>query len=308
MVAFESYKLFLSDSTSMSGAEIFNGLLGYLFWILLLVVMIQPWLSIRSLQHARLRIMELIERKYGHRVITMIHRQEKMGFLGFPVYRYIDIEDSEAVIRAIRSTPPNIPIMLVLHTPGGLVLAASQIARALKSHPAEKVVVVPHYAMSGGTLIALTADKIIMDQNAVLGPLDPQLGGPGGSYLPAPSILKAVEVKGRDKVDDETLILADVAEKSMKQVKDLVIDLLKDKLGEDAASRIADRLVSGYYTHDYPLTVDQLRDMGLNVSTDVPPEVYELMNLYPQARTNRPGIEYLPYPVTPKFAQGERRE
>jgi ClpP class serine protease len=109
--------------------------------------------------------------------------------------------------------------------------AASQIARALKAHPAKKVVVVPHYAMNGGTLIALAADEILMDPNATLGPLDPQLGGPGGMYLPASSILKAVELKGRDKVDDQTLILADMAEKALNQVKELVIELIRDKVG-----------------------------------------------------------------------------
>ncbi|MFP3484848.1 MAG: ATP-dependent Clp protease proteolytic subunit [Vulcanisaeta sp.] len=287
--------------------DIYTDILGYLFWILLFIAMLSPWLSMRSLQHARLRLIALMERKYGYRVITMIHRQERVGLLGVPIYRYIDIEDSEAVIRAIRTTPPNVPIMMILHTPGGLVLAASQIARALKAHPAKKVVVVPHYAMSGGTLIALAADEIIMDPNAVLGPLDPQIAGPGGTYLPAPSILRAVELKGKDKVDDQTLILADIAEKSIAQVKELVIELIRDKVGEERARQIADKLVSGYYTHDYPITVEQLREMGLKVSTDVPPEVYELMALYPQARTNRPGIEYLPYPITPRPTTREGR-
>ena len=287
--------------------DVYTDILGYLFWILLFIAMLSPWLSMRSLQHARLRLLALMEHKYGYRVITMIHRQEKIGLLGVPIYRYIDIEDSEAIIRAIRTTPPNVPIMMILHTPGGLVLAASQIARALKAHPAKKVVVVPHYAMSGGTLVALAADEIIMDPNAVLGPLDPQLGGPGGVYLPAPSVLKAVELKGRDKVDDQTLILADMAEKALTQVKELVAELIRDKVGEEKAKQIADKLVGGYYTHDYPITVEQLREMGLKVSTDVPPEVYELMILYPQARTNRPGIEYLPYPITPRPTTREER-
>jgi len=291
----------------MAAGNIPLDVLGYLFWILLFVAMISPWLSMRSVQHARLRLISLIERKYGHRVITMIHRQERIGLLGVPVYRYISIEDSEAVLSAIRTTPSNVPIMLILHTPGGLVLAASQIARALKAHPARKVVVVPHYAMSGGTLIALAADEIIMDPNASLGPLDPQLGGPNGVYLPAPSILRAVELKGRDKVDDQTLILADVAEKAIRQTKELVVELIKDKVGEEKARQIADRLVGGYYTHDYPITVDQLREMGLKVSTNVPPEVYDLMALYPQARASRPGVEYLPYPVAPQAGgPGER--
>ncbi|MCD6428795.1 MAG: ATP-dependent Clp protease proteolytic subunit [Desulfurococcales archaeon] len=288
--------------------DIISVILGYLFWIILLVGVMSPYLSKRSIENARMRLISLIERKYGHRVITLIHRQEKVGLFGIPIHRYIDIEDSEAVIRAIRTTPPDKPIMLVIHTPGGLVLAASQIARALKAHPAKKVVVVPHYAMSGGTLIALAADEIIMDPNATLGPLDPQLMGPNSIYLPAPSVLKAVEVKGKANVSDTTLMLADVAEKAIKQVKNLVKELIEDKVGAEKADEIADKLVSGYYTHDYPITVKELREMGLKVSTDVPPEIYELMELYPQAKVARPGVEYLPYPYMPPTGRGGRQE
>lgn len=106
-------------------------------------------------------------------VIVLIHRQETTALLGFPVFRYIDIEDSEQVLRAIKLTDDDIPIDLILHTPGGLVLAAEQIAHALCRHPVRVTIFVPHYAMSGGTLLALAADEIVMDENAVLGPVDP---------------------------------------------------------------------------------------------------------------------------------------
>lgn len=109
-------------------------------------------------------------------MIAMIHREDTVSLLGVPVSRAIDIEDSEAVLRAIRLTPDEQPIDLILHTPGGLVLAAEQIAHALVEHKGKVTVFVPHYAMSGGTLIALCADEIVMDPNAVLGPVDPQIG------------------------------------------------------------------------------------------------------------------------------------
>ncbi len=291
----------------VSEVDIINTLLGFLFWFILLFAILSPYLSLRSVRVARLRLMSLIERKYGYRVITMIHRQEKVGLFGIPIHRYIDIEDSEAVIRAIRTTPKNKPIMFVIHTPGGLVLAASQIARALKDHPAKTVVVVPHYAMSGGTLIALAADEIIMDPHATLGPLDPQLMGPNGIYMPAPSVVKAVQLKGVDKVSDTTLILADVAEKALNQMKSLVREFLEGKVPEDRVDEIVEELVSGKYTHDYPITVDTLKKWGIPVKTDVPPEIYELMELYPQARSSRPNIEYLPYPIPAPRGDSERR-
>ncbi len=282
----------------MSLADVMNAL----FFILLLYMVIHPQLQHRYLVSTRISLIRSIERKYGWRVITMIHRQERMGFLGFPVYRYIDIEDSETVLRAIRTTPPDQPIALVLHTPGGLVLAASQIALALKRHPAKKIVVVPHYAMSGGTLIALAADEIVMDPDAVLGPLDPQIQV-GNAVFPAPSLIKVAKIKG-NSADDQTLVLADVAEKAIKEVQELIVYLLEDKVGREKATEIARKLTEGYYTHDYPITADEARKLGLNINTNVPPEIYALMELYPQALQQRPGVEYLPRPQVPYYQRG----
>ena len=233
--------------------------------------------------------MKKLGEKRGSNVITLIHRQESIGLFGIPFYKFISIEDSEQVLRAIRMTPKDQPIDLIIHTPGGLVLAATQIAKALKNHPAKTTVIVPHYAMSGGTLIALAADEIIMDPNAVLGPVDPQL-----MNYPAPSIINAVKKKDPKDVDDQTLILADIAEKAINQVRQFVYELLKDKMGDDKAREVAKILTEGRWTHDYPITVEVARELGLNVSTDVPPEVYELMELYPQPIMQRPSVEFVP--------------
>jgi len=275
----------------------FSALVSMLFWVLLLYAFINPHLQTRALRSARLNVIREIERKYGWRLITLIHRQESISFFGVPVYRYIDIDDSEAVIRAIRSTPPDRPIALVLHTPGGLVLAAAQIAMALKRHPGKKVVIVPHYAMSGGTLIALAADEIHMDPDAVLGPLDPQLQTPMG-VLPAPSILRVARERG-EKASDQLLVYADIAEKSLREIQDLVASLLEGKVPAERAREIARELTEGRYTHDYPITAERAREIGLPVVLGVPAEVYALMELYPQAHQQRPGVEYIPRPPYP---------
>ncbi len=125
--------------------------------------------------------------------------------------------------------------------------------------------------------------------------------------MPAPSVIKAVQLKGIDKVSDTTLILADVAEKALNQMKDLVREFLEGKVPEDKIDEIVEELVSGKYTHDYPITADILKKWGIPVKTDVPPEIYELMELYPQARSSRPNIEYLPYPVPTPRGDSERR-
>jgi len=261
------------------------------FWLFIIFSMLTPYMQQQTLVSARTRKIAEMERKRKSRVITLIHRQEAISFLGVPLSRFITVDDSEHVLRAIRMTDDQTPIDLVIHTPGGLVLAAEQIARALKKHPAKVTVFVPHYAMSGGTLIALGADEIVMDEHAVLGPVDPQLG-----QYPAASVLKAVEEKGAAKVDDQTLIYADISRKALKQVRDFVFDLLKDKLPEDKAGQVADVLSQGTWTHDYPIFAEDAKKLGLPVSTEMPKEVYDLMELYPQPQMGRPSVQYVPTP------------
>lgn len=264
-----------------------------LIWISLLISSLQPIIRQKMLEMERLRALARLEHDRNSRVIALIHRQETMSFLGFPLVRYIDINDSEAILRAIKMTDDDVPIDLIVHTPGGLVLAAEQIAHALQKHPAKVTVFVPHYAMSGGTLIALAADEIVMDENAVLGPVDPQLG-----QQPAASILKVLERKPVQEIDDETLILADIAEKAIRQVKATVIELLQGKMNAEAAERVATALATGVFTHDYPITVREARELGLPVSTEMPKLVYQIMALYPQTAQRRPSVEYIPTPRT----------
>jgi len=224
--------------------------------------------------------------KRGSNVITMIHRQEKVSLFGIPFYKYIDMDDSEAVLRAIRKTPDDKPIDLILHTPGGLVLPATQIALALNDHPAETRILIPHYAMSGGTLLALACDEILMDPHAVLGPVDPQIQRGEGAPAAASSVLAAVKEKGKE-AEDETLILADVAEKAVSQMKELVLKLTDNP-------EIADKLVGGQFTHDYPITPEKAVEFGIPVKTELPDEVYNLMDLYPQTKGGKPSVEYFP--------------
>jgi len=266
-----------------------------IIWILILIQIFIPLIQKRILMYKRLKTMQSIEKKRQSRVITMIHRQETMNLLGFPIARYIDIEDSEQVLRAIRMTPKEMPIDLVVHTPGGLVLASEQIACALKRHPGKVSVFVPHYAMSGGTLVALAADEIVMDPDAVLGPVDPQLGSPQGGYYPAASLLKALEQPNPNR-DDQTIILGDVARKAIDQVYQTVYKLLLEHQTPEKAAELARMFSEGRWTHDYPIDFEQAKQMGLLVSDQMPEEVYELMEFYPQSKQQRPGVEFIPVP------------
>jgi ClpP class serine protease len=259
------------------------------FWLALLAILLVQVFGGRGIEKQRSAALGRIEEARKSRVIAMIHRQESESILGVPVAGSISIDDSEAVLRAIRLTPPDQPIDVILHTPGGLVLAAEQIAKALVEHKGKVTVFVPHYAMSGGTLIALAADEIVMDANAVLGPVDPQLGD-----LPAASIVKAVELKGPKGVSDEILILADMAQKARVQVATFVANVLMKHLPEKQSYQVATVLTEGRWTHDFPITVQAARQLGLKVSTEMPLAIYELMELYPQGGGIRPSVWYVP--------------
>src|SRR6266852_2099824 len=274
---------------------------GDIVWMFFVFSALQPVLKQRFLDASRQRLIAKIERQRKSRVILLVHRQETMSILGFPVFRYIDVNDSEEVLRAIHLTDPDVPLDLVLHTPGGLVLASLQIARAIHKHQGKVTAFVPHYAMSGGTLIALAADEIVMSEYAVLGPVDPQLG-----EYPAASILKAVAKKPVAEIDDKTLILADQAEKAMVQVRESVQELLAAKCPEGKDEELARLLSEGTWTHDHPITYETAQSFGLPVRCDMPSAFLDLMNLYPQPTRRQPTVEYLPEPRRSEGFRGNR--
>jgi ClpP class serine protease len=265
--------------------------IGQILWLFFILSAVQPVIKQRLLETTRQRLLGRIERNRKSRVILLVHRQETMSVLGFPVMRYIDVNDAEEVLRACELTDPDVPLDIVLHTPGGLVLAATQIARAVRGHKGKVTVFVPHYAMSGGTLIALAADEIVMSPHAVLGPVDPQLG-----QYPAASLLKVVAKKPIAEVDDQTLIMADVAEKAIAQVRGSVEELLSRSQSADKAKSLAELLSTGTWTHDYGITCAQAQRFGLNARSEMPPEFLELMALFPQPVRRQPSVEYLPVP------------
>lgn len=258
---------------------------------LLILIFAVPVVQQQVTRARRLRAIRDLEAERRTRVIALIHRQERVAFLGIPFYRYIDINDSEEILRAIRLTPPEMPIDFIVHTPGGLVLSSEQIAMALRRHKGKITIFVPHYAMSGGTLLCLAADEVVMDENAVLGPVDPRIG-----EYPAASILRVPRLKPPEEIEDETFILVDIASKARNQMREFVTVLLRDRMEPERADSLARLLTEGTWTHDYPITFEQAQDLGLPVTPGMPAGVYRLMDLFPQAMVRRPSVAYVPVP------------
>ena len=186
---------------------------GLLFFVLIIFLLVLPAWRMGRLRAARIGAIRALEQKRGSRVIVLIHRQETVGLAGYPVFRYIDIEDSEQLLRAIKLTDDDVPIDIILHTPGGLVLA-------------------------------------------------------------------------------------DISRKSINQVKNMVARILENhpNIDQVKAQELAELLATGTWTHDYPILVSEALEMGLPVSTDMPEEVYDLMDMYGQAGQKRPTVSYIPMP------------
>jgi len=239
--------------------------------------------------HARRDKLAKLQSRRRSRVIAIVHREEIVPGFGFAMRGFIRQDDAEQVLAAIRATPPTKPLDIILHTPGGLVLHALQIARAIKAHPARKTVFVPHLAMSGGTLIALTADEIVMNDHAVLGPIDPQLAG-----IPAASWVKVAREKPIAAVQDDTLLLADMSQKVLDQMRKQACELMQGNYSHDGSCAVSDLLASGKWTHDYPITVPEAKDLGLHVSTDMPADVIELTTLLAGPGIRPPSVHYTP--------------
>jgi len=225
----------------------------------------------------RRRILEELGQERGTKVITMIHKKELWTEEGEEPE--IGIEDIEAVLQAFRKTPPSKPIDLILHTPGGYASAAQMMAMAIKFHPAKVTVMVPFYAMSGGSLMSLAANEIQMEKYSVLGPVDPQIPTPDGMW-PAGSLSTLVKTKPIQNITDRMIILSDAANLEIENAKAFVMWLLDGKMDKDQAERVADFLAKGYMSHATPITLDVARALGLNVVEGIPDKVYELFKTF----------------------------
>jgi ClpP class serine protease len=264
------------------------------FGILLLLILafaaLWPVAQQRLLRLRRTGSLERFARSRGSRALTLIARRETYRFLGLPLLRRDEFDSPEATLRQIARTPDRTPIDLILHVGPDQSIAAEQIAHALIRHPARVTVFVPHYALGDGLLVALAADEVVLDPNAVLGPVMPYAGP-----YPAVSVLTAVRDKTAERVDDRTLILADQARKARVQVQSLIAELLTARNPElENIPDLAAQLSGDGWTPHYPILIEEARRLGLRINDEFPSELYGLLDLYDTATVRRPSGSVAP--------------
>ena len=145
------------------------------------------------------------------------------------------------------------PVGLLIHTYGGNFQPVMQIAQAVRRH-GNVTAIVPFYALSGGTLIALAAKSVQLWPHAALGPVDPQIGPFSAGALAA-----VLQAKSPEHIDDYTLALAHESRKALAETT----RLLRSLIGDNAAAM--QRLVSGGVPHSYPISFEEAKGLGLPV-------------------------------------------
>lgn len=147
------------------------------------------------------------------------------------------------------------PFDLILHTPGGDVFASMMISRLLAKYPGHIRAIIPSYAMSGGTLLALSCDEIIMSPCATLGMTDPQLGAfwNAGS---AKSWKRIIQVKGK-KADDASIRYNLMGQQCTEMIREHLQGLQK------YSNEFIDELTSGDKLHSYQFTRTDLQSRGI---------------------------------------------
>jgi len=181
---------------------------------------------------------------------------------------------------------------LLVNSPGGLMDSSYKIARAIRTTLREVTTFVPHVAASGGTLLALAGDEIVMGPMSHLTPLDPQVVYKGARISAGSGVRfysRSVQWFEKQTPDEAPYPQRAMTDKldpflmeewngSMDAMVDYVRELLELSNHPDAAN-VAWRLVWGYPTHGYVLNAQRGRDdIGLNITDSTSrPETWEVM-------------------------------
>jgi len=201
----------------------------------------------------------------GHKLIVLVHDEKG------------EVADADVtqVLETVNTLDKKIPIDVILHTHGGLVGPTMQIAEVLAKRRKTRTYV-PFFAHSGGTLIALSTEKIFMGKGAALGPIDVQFAG-----RPAHDIIRIVEELGND-ASAEWRSLAKNAKRVLKDWSSDVCKLInkshKGWFGRRGCA-LAVTLTSGEMYHGRSINFSEAKKLHINVSDDFAKSVFALLNV-----------------------------
>lgn len=164
--------------------------------------------------------------------------------------------------------------LLILQTPGGQVFHSIFISRLFKQYPGNIKTYIPGYAMSGGTLLALSTDELYMNESSCLGPIDPQLGNLF-KFGSAKAWKQIVKKKGK-KAEDSTISFDLMGQQITKSMATHLDFLLNDKLDPLHKKNFIKFVTSGEVEHGHNLIPMDLRGFGFDIKP-IPEDINNLL-------------------------------
>ena len=202
---------------------------------------------------------------------------------------------------------------LLVNSQGGGVNSSFKIAQAIRDTFDEITVFVPHIAASGGTLLALTGNRIRMGMMSQLSPVDPQLFYPDRGFVSVNSITRAKK-RLEEKFEKRHKQEVGYPDKHMAEMIDPVVYeefygvrtaskaylstiLRKTGYDEQAIEKISNALIFGAPKHSFVIDRNLAREIGLKVDDgNEDPSAWDLMRnwfaKYAEGETDRHFIRY----------------
>jgi ATP-dependent protease ClpP protease subunit len=237
-----------------------------------------------ALDVVRRRYLKKLYKKTGRNVIAYYS-----GWLSNPGAFGIDVndEDKAAFMMAIHGLDKTKGLDLILHTPGGGIAAAESLVDYLRRiFGCDIRAIIPHLAMSAGTMIACTCKSIVMGKQSNLGPIDPQLVHPHLGALPAAAVKKEIERAISEMqahpertqfwqfvLSKYTPTFVGQCEQAVTMAQEFVRDRLLDNMlvGDPDAATKADAIVNGLSdvednkSHARHIHIDKCEALGLKI-------------------------------------------
>ena len=173
-------------------------------------------------------------------------------------------------VKAYEKVDKTKDIDIIMHTVGGELSSAEAICNCITNHQSKYTskinVYIPYYSYSGGCMIALACDKIIILRNAILGPCDAQIYVTSRHSIAA--IINTVDYKKskEEKIDENWLASSYDAQLCKERQLEYVNKLIKfGKFNDNVGKTIYDEFFSGKHNHDKIFSAQEVKDLGLNV-------------------------------------------
>jgi hypothetical protein len=234
--------------------------------------------AMRSLDLVRHKYLKALHKQTGRNVIAYYS-----AFLNKKAAQTdITNEDLGGFMMAVHGMDRSKGLDLILHTPGGSVASTQSIVHYLRQMFGKDIrAVVPHIAMSAGTMIACSCKKIVMAKHSQLGPTDPHISG-----IPAAGVAEEFKRACAEIRKDPSVLplwqviigqyhptFLSACENAVKRASEFVAAELERVMldGKPSAKTTANRIVkklndySGNKGHDRPIHIAECREMGLDV-------------------------------------------